>query len=71
MKQFAYFEQQDNGMGFYIVSESDELSFLYSWMIDEWGCVTEDTALVKWMQTADIGDYRHHRLGVIVRLKDA
>jgi hypothetical protein len=71
VKQFAYFEQQEGGMGFYVVSEPDELSFLRGWMLDKWGCASEDTALVEWMQTAEIGDYYDHRLGVIVRLKDA
>jgi hypothetical protein len=40
-------------------------------MLDNWGCGDADTALVEWMQTAEIGDYHDHRLGVIVRLKDA
>lgn len=69
MKQFLYVEQTDGGMNERIVSDAQELSGLYGWMHES--CVDDDTKLVHWMSAAEIGDYAQHRLGLVVRLKDA
>ena len=31
----------------------------------------QDAALKAWVETAQVGDYHHHRQGVLVRIKDA
>lgn len=68
MKAFVYCETTEGGMDAYIVHSAKDLTCLYGWMSRD--CKEEDEALVEWMETAEVGDYLDHRLGVIVRLKD-
>jgi len=67
MKRFLYAESTDGGMSSQIVSDAESLN-LYGWM-DE-SCKEEDEALVEWLKTADVGEFKDHRLGVMIRLKD-
>jgi hypothetical protein len=65
---FIYFESTEGGMEFFHVSKPDDLAQLRGWM--DAMCHKEDTALVMWMERAEIGELFEHRLGIMVRLKD-
>lgn len=77
MNCFIYFEDTEGGMeprhirlplGF-AEDEGYKVTLpLRSWMEDD--CSQEDNELVAWMETADVGEYYYHRLGVMVRVKD-
>lgn len=69
MKRFVYFEAQEGGMDYFHFSDASELKVLYAWMESPL-CVKSDEKLVKWLETAEVGDMKDHRLGVAVRLKD-
>jgi len=69
MKKFCYFENQDGGMGVYEMSSKEQMPRLYGWMKEGW-CKEEDEAMLKWMDTAEVGEDFEHRLGIMVRLKD-
>jgi hypothetical protein len=64
-----YFESEEGGMATHDISAAQDLSFLYGWMCD--ACRAEDQELLYWMDSAEVGGYFNHRLGVLVRLKDA
>lgn len=66
-KQFIYFEETDGGMCPSIVNSPAEIG-LYGWMSQS--CLDDDLALVDWTVTAEIGEWREHRLGYLVRIID-
>lgn len=66
-KLFLYFESQEGGMETRTIHNLSELQYLYGWMRAD--CVVEDKALLEWARSADIGEARAHRLGVLVRVK--
>lgn len=68
-KVFLYIEEQDGGMDVHVVTACRDLQHLYGWMGDR--TQLEDMALIDWMFMAEVGDVQHHRLGIIVRVKDA
>lgn len=68
-KQFMYFESEEGGMANHDISTAQDLAFLYGWMRDD--CRAKDQELLEWMNSAEVGGYFDHRLGVLVRLKDA
>jgi hypothetical protein len=68
MKKFMYFEVQEGGMDTWMVEDLCSFNRLYGWM--QRGCKANDSAMVKWMNAAQVGEYFEHRLGVLVRLKD-
>lgn len=70
-RHFIYFENCEGGMTeHHLYDPSPAPDFLYRWMGDR-SCKAEDTALLNWMVIAEIGDYKPHRLGTMVRIKDA
>lgn len=69
MKKFLYFESTEGGMEVYSVHSPEEFPRLYGWMTPS--CACEDEGMLRWMDTAEIGDVYHHRLGCLVRIKDA
>jgi hypothetical protein len=70
MKQFLYCESTDGGTDHYVVSSSQGLIFLYGWM--KGFCKTEDAKLARWMDNiAMVGEWKQHRMGICVRLRDA
>jgi len=69
MKNFIYFESVDGGMEAREVQNADDLQNLWRWMSVQY-CI-EDRTLVEWMETALVGEFKHHRLGCLVRLVDA
>lgn len=69
MKDFIYFKSTDGGME--VVEEietSADMTFLYGWLDDD--CLVEDIRLIRWMDTAEVGQKFNHRLGCLVRLMD-
>ncbi len=62
-KYFKYCESTDGGMHILNVTSKDCLSFIYGWMTDR--CRAEDTKLIKFMESAKIGDYHEHILGIL------
>ena len=62
-KYFKYCESTDGGMQDFDVTSKDCLSSLYGWMHSL--CKAEDNNLVKFMESAKIGDYHEHRLGIL------
>ena len=66
-RAFVYFESTEGGMETMFVTDASDLGRLYNWMGHN--CRKEDESLVEWMSTAEIGDYRFHRLGVCVRVR--
>lgn len=68
-RQFVYFEATEGGMETHELSDPLRLKFLYGWMSDS--CKEEDTNLLRWAETAEIGEMKDHRLGTLVRLKDS
>lgn len=68
MKRFLYIEETDGGMAPIVVGSASELNGLCGWMHES--CKADDMALINWMNTAEIGEYYEHRLGIMVRLKD-
>lgn len=60
--KFVYCEATDGGMDTHELHE-EAPSFLLGWMGP--GCRAVDGRLMLWMQTAQPGDWHHHRLGVI------
>lgn len=69
MKQFVYFQNTEGGMDTSFFVAAGELADLRGWMTPS--CRADDTRLVAWLETAEVGDYFTHRLGDVVRLKDA
>lgn len=67
-KHFVYFESQKGGMQHYDILEEEDFRFFCGWMSK--GCEKEDRSLLKWMLSAEVGEYKDHRLGTLVRLKD-
>lgn len=67
-KQFIYFENQQGGMGTIMFSDPHDLKCLYGWMRTD--CVEDDSALIAWTETAEVGEMFNHRLGYCVRLKE-
>lgn len=68
MKRFLYCESTEGGMDHGEFRRPEELSNLLGWMVTI--NAAEDSALVNWMETAQVGEYTTHRLGLCVRLKD-
>lgn len=68
-KRFLYCEATEGGMDQWEFFTSDGLIGLHGWMDRD--CRSYDEDLVAWLDTAEIGEYYEHRLGVVVRLKDA
>lgn len=69
MKKFMYFESTEGGMETHTVFSNEQFPRIYGWMDTD--CKAEDSKLLKWMESADVGESYEHRLGVLVRLKDA
>lgn len=69
MKRFMYFENTDGGTNWFAVYSEDDLRSLYGWKDSH--CKRQDQELLDWMGLAEIGDFFAHRLGVLVRVKDA
>lgn len=69
MKQFMYFQSTDGGMEVFTVSSPEEFPPLYGWMTTS--CACGDRGMLAWMDTAEIGDVYDHRLGYLVRVKNA
>lgn len=76
-KQFMYFQNTDGGMEVHVATMAELYDrftdtlyapWLYGWMRAD--CRVEDTAMIKWMLDAEVGDTHDHRLGVMVRIKD-
>jgi len=69
MKNFVYFEAQEGGMDtIENIKTADDLRYLRGWMDKE--CIVDDEEMVKWMETALVGQLYNHRLGSLVRLLD-
>lgn len=66
MKQFMYFQSREGGMDVNEFSSASEFPHLYGWMSGSW--IAEDSAMLSWMDVADIGETYYHRLGVLVRV---
>ena len=64
---FIYFHNTDGGMETYQITTVSDFNSLYGWMRDD--CKDDDSTMVKWMLTADVGEMYEHRLGCLVRLK--
>ena len=62
-KKFIYFEHQEGGMADYHISDPEQLPSRITKL-------PEDRKLLVWFQTAEVGDYMSHRIGVAVRVKD-
>ena len=69
MKRFVYFEHLEGGMGTDYIDGVPKYISCYGWMNDY--CAKEDAALLEWASAAKVGECREHRVGVLVRLKDA
>ena len=68
--QFVYFQNTDGGMETHEgITGPNDCPRVYGWMHPD--CAAEDTQLLEWMLSAEAGDMHMHRLGVMVRLKDA
>ncbi len=67
VKNFAYFQSTDVGMYMHVIKNEADFAFLNGWQSDL--CKHGDTEMVKWMDTAEIGEVYDHRLGALVRLK--
>lgn len=67
-KQFMYFQTTDGGMVNFPVTGPRDLRDLLGWMNDS--CMREDQKLLRWMESAQVGEMTEHRLGCLVRLKD-
>lgn len=67
-KSFMYFEHQKGGMSAFSAKDKKDFTNLYDWMSAF--SRTDDTAMLDWMETAEIGDVFVHRIGYLVRLKD-
>lgn len=70
MKHFVYFEVEDGGVHKFDVFNPTDLEHLYCWMKPQYGSNVDDTLLLNWMESAEVGEYFDHRLGYLVRLKD-
>lgn len=70
MKHFIYFEVEDGGINKFDVFDQTDLEHLYGWMKPQYGSNIDDTLLLNWMESAEIGEYFDHRLGYLVRMKD-
>lgn len=68
LKSFMYFWYQKGGMSAFSAKDKKDFTNLHGWMSAD--CRTDDTAMLDWMETAEIGDVFAHRLGYLVRLKD-
>ena len=69
MKRFIYFRTTDGGMEWKECSSVEDIKyFLYGWMSES--CQAQDLALLVWQNNADIGEWKEHRLGVLVRVTD-
>lgn len=68
-KQFAYFESTDGGMEYFVAETVEDFKQLYGWQTAD--CKVADDAMIEWAEKAQIGEMYQHRLGCIVRLKDA
>lgn len=68
MKRWLYCKNTEGGLEYQIVVAPQDLIHLYGWMTPS--CRTDDMALLNWMRTAVVGDYTHHRLGIMVRLQN-
>jgi hypothetical protein len=68
VKQFLYCEDEGTGgMDHYILHLESGLA-PYGWMEDS--CKEADIKMMQWMETAEVGDYYQHRVGVCIRVKD-
>lgn len=67
-KVFLYVEQTEGGMDVRVITDIYQLHGLAGWMNEQ--CLANDMALVKWSETAEIGDVQYHRLGIAIRIKD-
>lgn len=67
-KNFAYFEDTEGGLNYFLFSCEVGLTRLNGWKTKE--CWKDDVEFLKWLLTAEIGEYRMHRLGICVRLRD-
>jgi len=69
MKNFVYFESTEGGMEVIEdIQGGNNLSTLRGWMSGK--CSTDDIKILKWINTASIGEMCNHRLGYLVRLVD-
>ena len=67
-KSFVFFQSTEGGMETLLFSKKEEVVIGPGWMLSD--CQFYDKGLLEWMDTADVGDFCNHRLGVMVRLKD-
>ena len=70
-KQFCYFEVAEGGMTqhrMHAGNISDVLKCLDGWMSPS--CIDRDNKLLKWTESAEVGEEFNHRLGIMVRVKD-
>ena len=71
MRHFVYCKDADGGFDAHLYSfeEGAEIDLiLYGWMSDS--CKEQDTALVEWMKSCDIGEFFYHRMGMCFRVKE-
>ena len=66
MKRFLFCESTEGGMDTYEATVCD-LHKIPDWMSES--TKEEDLSLMKWMVEAQVGDYRKHRIGVMIRLR--
>ena len=67
MSTFLYCKSEDGGMSSFLVSDETELAArLFAWKSPS--TFAEDDNLLDWMESAELGQYIHHRLGVMIRV---
>lgn len=67
--KFLYCESTEGGMDSFEFTDASlgDLLNLYEWMNPM--CQFGDSELLDWMRCAKIGEYRHHRLGICIRIR--
>lgn len=69
-KHFVYFKELEGGMAVFVANTENELAEnLEGWM--RRSCKKDDSELLQWMINAGVGTMKDHRLGVLVRMRDA
>ena len=70
MKQFMYLEAIAGYIDNQPFKDADEVQryLQRSWKSE--GCEEDDAALEQWIDSAEVGQYHEHRMGVAVRLQD-
>jgi hypothetical protein len=68
VKAFKYFWNTEGGMEVIDIEKTVDLEAIPYWK--EESVLSQDLALEHFMGTAEVGDFHHHRLGCLVRVKD-